>query len=257
MQKDICRADKDLNLAIDIGNSRLKAGVLSDGEVEESVLVQLADWQCALQYLMDRFHPRRAMICAVVEMPVGLLAMLENAGIKVYLLGATTPLPFHNDYRTPQTLGTDRMAAVAGAVMRWRGQNVLVVDAGSCVTYDVVRADGHYVGGNIAPGIKMRLKSMHEHTQRLPLVEKEGEAPIIGHDTETAMRTGALRGVGWEVMGLRRELQAMGLRPLRTVLTGGDARLIKEQCGLEEVEEDDFLVLRGLDYILRYNGQDD
>lgn len=216
-------------------------------------LVSASEWRPALEELVHTFLISRALICAVCEIPPALEDMLAGAGVKAQMLTACTRVPVINDYRSPRTLGADRLAAVCGAKMLLPGENVLVVDVGSCVTYDVLLRDGHYLGGNIAPGLKMRLLSMHEHTARLPLVDKEGPTPLIGFDTPTAMRSGAIRGITYEIRALGRDLRRE-YGKMRLLLTGGDAGLVKQMSGLR-VRTDDLLVLRGLDYIIRYNEQ--
>lgn len=242
-----------MNLVIDIGNSSIKAAVFDDGEIVAHVHVEEAEWQSALAQLCERGVVERALVCSVSEIPSGLLDFVSGQGAQTHILGLATRLPYINKYRSPQTLGADRMAAVAGAMMLWPKQNLLVVDVGSCVTYDVLRYDDgySYLGGTIAPGLRMRLLAMHEHTARLPLVEAAGETPVVGYDTPTAMRSGALHGIEYEIRGFHNQLiERYGA--VKLVLTGGDAALVKENSGLHDAE-DDLLVLRGLDYILRYN----
>lgn len=258
-----------MNLVVDIGNSSIKAAVTGDTpkfshscefrgprEIINHIHAGEAEWKAALDGLCAGKRIESALICSVSDIPHGLTDYIQSLGAQPKILGPGTKLPFVNDYQSPQTLGADRMAAVAGAMMLWPGENVLVVDVGSCVTYDVLDSEGHYLGGNIAPGFRMRLLSMHEHTARLPLVADEDRIPLIGYDTSTAMCAGALRGIGYEIRGFHNELKPMLVGPLRLVLTGGDARLVKEMCNLR-AEEDDMLVLRGLDYILRYNEDND
>lgn len=264
-----------MNLVVDIGNSSIKAAVFRDtpksdrfrgfrmNDASKSDRVQgdyihaeEAEWKSALGGLCAGKRIERALICSVSDIPSGLTDYMQSLGAQVKILGPRTPLPFVNDYQSPRTLGADRMAAVAGAMMLWPKENVLVVDVGSCVTYDVLNREGHYLGGNIAPGFRMRLLSMHEHTARLPKVADEDKIPLVGYDTPTAMCAGALRGIGYEIRGFYEELKPTLAGPVRLVLTGGDARLVKERCNLRAAE-DDMLVLRGLDYILRYNEDND
>ena len=101
-----------------------------------------------------------------------------------------TPVPVSIGYNTPLTLGTDRLAAVVGANDCSPGKDILVIDIGTCVTYDLISSSAEYLGGNISPGPTMRLKALHEYTSRLPLVERRGEAPLVGYSTETAIRSG-------------------------------------------------------------------
>ena len=162
-----------------------------------------------------------------------------------------TPVPIANSYHTPATLGSDRLAAAVGAAWLYQGSYVLVVDAGSCVTFDVVDSTGSYVGGNIAPGINMRLVAMHEHTRRLPLVGTTGETPAIGYDTETALRAGAVVGLQHEIEGYVSSLSRTS-DDLKVVLTGGDCESLHPDVAVPVYIEHN-LVAYGLNRVLLYN----
>ena len=133
---------------------------------------------------------------------------------------------------------------------QWSGENLLVVDAGSCVTYEACTPDTYH-GGNIAPGLRMRLRAMHEHTARLPEVEPDGDMPLFGNSTATAIRCGALRGIQYEIEGCARAME-QHYGKTRLILTGGDAPLINKTLNIEAIV-DRSLVLRGLNHILQYN----
>ena len=142
-------------------------------------------------------------------------------------------------YRTPHTLGVDRLAAVLGARSLQPQGHLLVIDAGTCITFDVLLADGRYIGGNISPGLSMRLAAMHAHTARLPLVDAQGELPLLGLDTPTA-----LRGIAYEIEGYVRRLREE-YGAISTFLTGGnrsDFPVSAESCTFA----DEYLVARGL-----------
>jgi type III pantothenate kinase len=158
------------------------------------------------------------------------------------------PMPLKIDYATPHTLGEDRIAAAVGAWSLFPGENSLVVDMGTAVTYDLVSADGHFKGGNIAPGIGMRLRSLHSFTARLPEVGGYGDTPLLGTDTATAMRAGAVRGVVGEIAYYRAMLPV----DTRIVLTGGWAHRVNEFLDFEATI-DPCLVTKGLLSILLYN----
>ena len=166
-------------------------------------------------------------------------------------LTASTPVPIKNDYSSPSTLGMDRLAAAVGAWSIEPGHDMLVIDAGTAITYDFVSASGVYKGGNIAPGKDLRFKSLHEHTGALPLVEDNGVVPMLGNDTETAIRSGVLNGIRYEMEGY---IEKMGcLFPsLLVFLTGGDAESfdIKAKRRIFALPN---LVLRGLVRIVEYN----
>lgn len=240
-----------MNLIVDIGNSFAKVAFFEGGE--------MLKWQRMDIDHVARFVGEselagkcgRCIVSATVDLPTELEETLRGLPARTVLLGAQLRLPFVNCYKTPHSLGTDRMAAVAGAQRMLPGENVLVIDVGSCVTYDVLTADGRYLGGNIAPGLLMRFRSMHEHTARLPLVDAAGDTPALGCDTETAMRAGVLRGVEFEIRGYIHYLYNK-LGQVKVVLTGGDADCFKDLLA-DVYVYDAHLVLRGLDFILQYN----
>lgn len=165
----------------------------------------------------------------------------------------TSQIPVRIGYHTPHTLGLDRIAAVVGASMECPGRPVLIVDAGTCVTYDLLTADGTFVGGNIAPGIRLRLLAMHEHTGKLPLVSDSGEIPEIGFSTETAMRAGATLGVAYEIEGYMARLNEI-YPDLFVFLTGGDALKLAAKIK-SRIFVNENLVLTGLNRILQENAK--
>ena len=113
------------------------------------------------------------------------------------------------------------MAADIGARSMMPEHTLLIIDAGTCLTFDVIGRDGTILGGAISPGINLRLKAMHEHTAALPLLDAEGEHPILGYDTPTSMRSGAINGIRWEIEGYIRTMQKM-YPDLHVFMTGGD-----------------------------------
>lgn len=240
-----------MNLIIDIGNSRAKVSLYDQGKM---LCHQTTDNQNLLAHISDSPYTARCKQCiisATADIPDLLVESLNKRSIKTLVLSGNTPLPFVNDYRTPLTLGSDRLAAVAGAVGTWAGENILIVDAGTCITYEVVTANGHYIGGNIAPGLKMRFAAMAEHTAHLPLTDAQGALPIVGYDTTTAMRAGVMRGLKYEIEGYIHYLYNK-YGKIRTILTGGDSQTLRELVEAEVVV-DNQLVSRGLDHILRHN----
>ncbi len=243
------------NATLDIGNSRVKLARFSGGRLEDlhTFAVEPATWTTLVETLTN--HPVQNFIYSTVGAtapPARLLQLRRLVPGLVLELTETTPLPFQNDYTSPATLGKDRLAALAGALAHYPGQACLVVDAGTCVTMDLLTADGRFIGGNISPGLQMRLRAMHEGTARLPLVEASGTLPdLLGTSTEGALRSGSIFGLQLEIEGLYARLrQKFG--PLTLVLTGGDAPLL---ASLPETELFTLpnLVLDGLNEILNYN----
>ncbi len=168
-------------------------------------------------------------------------------------LTAATPMPMGVRYSTPETLGADRLGAALGALAVFgTGRPMLVVDLGTAITYDLVSPDGIYLGGNIAPGIRARFRGLHEVAPALPLLSgaEDGETPVFGHSTETAIRAGVIRGVGAEILYYSRLLGPRGL----AVLTGGVATLLDEALGgLPGTKICPDLIHHGLKRLLEYN----
>lgn len=163
-----------------------------------------------------------------------------------------TPLPFRNAYRTPETLGRDRLAAVAGAQAIFSKKNCLVVDCGTCIKYDFLTAEGVYSGGNIAPGAAMRIRAMHTFTARLPEVPMKMPDELIGYSTETALQNGALRGAVLEIMGFI-ALFRESAPDLQVLLSGGDAAFFAPHLPVPALHVEPLLTLYGLNHILQYN----
>lgn len=205
------------------------------------------------RFLKDccEMHPsdiEKAIICSVTEDDGNDLDVLKKNGVEVMVFNHQTPTPIVNDYKTPHTLGLDRLAAAVGAWDKNKGKDILVIDMGSAITYDIVTAEGHYMGGNIAPGMSMRFEALHNYTSRLPRVGADGELPLWGYDTETAIRSGVISGIIGEITYYKKKLSDNHL----VILTGGDAELIAKKLDFA-VKLEYELVSIGLNRILLYN----
>lgn len=235
-------------LTIDQGNSSAKISLWEGPELIDAETFQRRLQRRDLEAVVRRFAPRKALCCSVTGNGGEMVEWLSRQGIEALELSSKLPLPLVIDYRTPGTLGPDRIAAAVGAWSLFPGENALVVDMGTAVTYDVVTAGGHYAGGNIAPGVGMRLRALRSFTARLPEVNGYGETPEFGHDTMTAMRAGAVRGVAGEINYYRSLLP----EATRVVLTGGWSKRVGPLLGFP-VTIDPCLVTKGLLSILLYN----
>lgn len=232
-------------LTIDEGNSSTKIGLWQGDNLvwERTCRVSGLD-ELARQACVD-LPVDTAIFCSVCgRRREEIEAALGSMARRLHVLSASMPLPVTLDYRTPATLGADRIAAAAGALAVAPGCTTLVVDMGTAITYDVVSADGHFIGGNIAPGIFVRLEALHHFTKALPLMETDGDCPRWGYDTETALRSGAIRGVVGELQYYRHCLPDEGA-PHRVILTGGSADLIIPYITSPIIVEPN-LVLKGL-----------
>lgn len=237
-----------LSLTIDQGNSRAKV-VVWDGNVPVSEQIYTDLTPDDLRPLMAQYPIDKA-IASSVAIPVDDVSdyLATEAGIHLIELRPGMATPLKVDYATPQTLGVDRLAAAVGAATLHPGKELLVVDAGTAVTYDRVTARGHYVGGNIAPGVGMRLRALNDFTARLPLVSSRGETRLWGNTTETALRSGAVNGVVAEIAYYRSRLPLGAV----TVITGGWGREIASKLDFE-TDYQEILVNCGLNSILNYH----
>lgn len=240
-----------MNLLIDIGNSLTKLA-MADGQkiipLQTFHDPSLLDFDYILSQLEQ---PENCILSGSGEILPGLHEMLASRFSKVIQLTHHTPVPVKLQYETKESLGMDRLAAVVGAHTIHPGQNCLIIDTGTAITIDLVTKNGFFMGGNISPGIRLRFLSLHEHTARLPLLEPEGDFPLLGSSTEKAIRSGILNGVKYELQGYVEELQK-NYSPLLVILTGGDALLLSKylQPG---IIVDLNLIFAGLNRILEFN----
>lgn len=241
-----------MDLVIDIGNTLAKLAVFNS----KSVMVFRSTVQeLELASKLDELEAEYPMIEWCIISSVGSVnaKQLERLEKRYALLHLTSdlPVPFINKYGSPQTLGVDRIALVSAAFNQYPNKNVLIVDAGTCITYDFIDAAGVFYGGAISPGLGMRYKAMHTFTDKLPLLVPNKHAPLIGESTSESMHSGVLCGITYEIEGYIKAYQE-DYPDLTIVLTGGDAQFL-----LDNLKNDIFantnLLLEGLLYILKYN----
>lgn len=240
-----------MNLCIDQGNSRTKIAVFDGNNIVFEANIDQAVTRDEINGILRDFQVENAILSSVVEENTLLEQHLQDACKNFICLNHLTPIPIMNTYQTPETLGKDRLAAVVGAVTILPEADLLVVDAGTAVTYDFVDASGVYHGGNIAPGIEMRLKALHTFTQKLPLVEVDAMAGFLGKDTQSAIQSGVLYGIVLEIDGYVERLM-LKYPKLSVFLTGGSAVLFDNKLK-SRIFADKNLVLTGLNRILQYN----
>lgn len=188
------------------------------------------------------------MLSSVITIDEEQRNIINTSAERVFWLDKDTPVPIKLEYRTPHTLGSDRLAAAVGAMNEAPGRNILIVDAGSAITIDFVDSNGTFRGGNISPGVKMRLEALHKFTERLPFIDKEGDTPTIGYDTNTAIRSGVIHGICHEIDGYITDFKNK-YPDLLVFLTGGDEKTLINKIK-SHIFADRFLVAKGLNYIL-------
>lgn len=248
-----------MNLTIDIGNTRTKIVAFEGCEPIAAVPLfhpdkdgtqQTDALEDAITDLARRLGTEWNALawCSTGKTAEGLAKKLQRHAPHVCRLTGLTSTPLRVDYATPHTLGADRLAAALGAVALQPGCDLLVVDVGTCVTCDFIEGGQRFAGGNISPGIQMRLRALHDYTEALPLIEPDGRLPLLGCDTETAIRAGVLLGLQAEITTLAQRLA--GTHPgLQVWLTGGESLRLHEALD-RPLHTDPHLVARGLNSLL-------
>ena len=242
-----------MNLIIDIGNSLTKLALFSKGTIRE--LIQSENLTISILHKLRSDYPevKNSILSSVKVVDPALLDYLENKFSPFIQLTESTTLPIINSYRTPNTLGKDRIAAAVGANNIFPGRNVLIIDAGTALTIDLVTAGNQYLGGNISPGLKMRFKSLHHFTGSLPLYSEKNDFSLIGDNTEEAIISGVQQGMILEIDGFIERMKER-YKELEVILTGGDSKFFDKKLK-SSIFVNQNLVLTGLNEILNFNVQ--
>ncbi|MCU0410718.1 MAG: type III pantothenate kinase [Bacteroidales bacterium] len=238
-----------MNLVIDIGNTAAKAA-LYDGTAMLQKERFTGDGTAHINSFLGDRSVKGAIVSSVSTDPAPLLRFLSGRVTVVHYLTWQSRYPFRISYKTPDTLGVDRLAAAAGAMLHHPGANLLVIDAGSALTIDVM-ADETYLGGSISPGLSMRFRALHEYTGRLPLAEPGRKFTFPGKSTRDAITGGVIMGLAFEINEYIRTFEERH-KNLTVVITGGDGELISSFADREMAFYPD-LVTDGLNYLLDYN----
>jgi len=241
-----------MNLCVDQGNSSTKVGVFSGDSIQQ-LYVYEEFTVIDLQKILVTFTIENCIISSVITTNDQLLTSLRQGVSHLIELSHTTPVPIKNTYETPETLGKDRLAAVVGAAFLKPNSDLLVIDAGTAITYDFIDANSVYWGGSISAGITIRLRGLHEFTKKLPLVEIALESDLLARNTKSALISGALNGIVFEMDGYITFLKNK-YPQLSTFLTGGSTFYFDTKLKNTIFAEKN-LVLIGLNRILQYNVQ--
>ncbi len=245
-----------MNLIVDAGNTYVKVAVFQEDKMllHESFLKEL------LPKKIEKILQTHTAIDQMITSSVTTLSdetkqFLENLSIKVHTLTHKTEVPFQNNYATPATLGVDRIALIVAAVSQYPKQNVLVIDAGTCITYDFKTEKETYLGGGISPGLQLRYKSLHLLTANLPLLAPKMPESYIGNSTENAIHSGVSVGVITEIDGIIERYKEQ-FEHLTVILTGGDTNFLAKRLKNTIFANSKFL-LQGLNNVLEYNRYND
>ncbi len=240
-----------MNLVIDSGNSLIKISVFKENREMHHEQFQISHFLKCIKSIFKKYPN----INTAIVSSVGTLDKKDIAVItlfcKVHEVSHKTKTPFKNSYATPTTLGVDRIALATGAFYNNPNANTLVIDAGTCITYDMINDYGEYLGGAISPGLAMRYKALHQQTSKLPLLSAEDILDFIGNSTNTCIHSGVINGITLEINGVIDQYNKR-FKDLTVILTGGDMLFLSKRTKNTIFAKPKFL-LEGLNYLLEYN----
>jgi len=239
-----------MNLAIDIGNTLVKSAVFDKGQMTGMQTLEEISVTELQRFTGQHTGISASIISTVKDIPAGIEEYLQN-NFLFFRFDSQLPIPITSAYSTTETLGADRLAAAVAAHSLMPSDNVLVINAGTAITYDLITADGIHHGGAISPGLLIRFKALNTFTGRLPLLDKITDAPLVGQSTDDSIRSGVLNGTLAEVDGMIERYSKL-YTGVKTILSGGnnnyfDKRLKNKTFAVPN------LVLVGLNITLEYN----
>lgn len=239
-----------MNLVIDVGNSFTKVGVFNSDTVVLTTSYATDELLLQLEKLQSEHAITRAIIAFVGYLTDEQLTQIA-ALFPLHVLTQHSRIPFTNDYATPHSLGVDRMALTAAAAVNYPSQDVLIIDMGTCITYDFITRDNRYLGGGISPGITMRYKALHTYTSNLPLLTPKVPIEMIGDNTENSIHSGIMEGARNEIDGFIASYKNK-YPNLTVILTGGDAHFLRDHIK-NHIFANPIFLLEGLNHILNHN----
>ena len=236
-----------MNLVVDYGNSSAKVAIFNHLDlIEKHTFSELNE----LRSFLQQSSAENLIVSSVTTEAKKVTEWAVNAKQK-FILSHTLPLPIRILYKTPHTLGVDRIAGACGALQLFPASCSLVIDAGTCITYDFIDASGNYHGGGISPGLMMRFKAVHTFTARLPLIQPTENPELIGNSTESSIQSGVIYGLAAEIDGIIGRYRSQ-YPDLKVILCGGDARFFENKLK-DSIFASPDLVLIGLNSVLIHN----
>lgn len=242
-------------LTVDIGNTRIKGAVFEGNTQIDTFFFIEKDFQKKIKNILKTHQKITDLVVASVG-DVEKESFLEfKKDLNVHFISHEDPFPFFNDYETPKTLGIDRMVLAAGATFQFPKQNKLVIDAGTCVTFDFIDDKNRYHGGAIAPGLRLRYQSLHNFTAKLPLLTLESPKDLIGKSTSDSIHSGVVNGLVYEIDGFIDEYRSRYSNFI-IILTGGDADFLAKRLKNTIFANSNFL-LESLNQTFQYKIKND
>jgi type III pantothenate kinase len=215
-------------LVIDIGNTRIKGAVFEHNTIVEQFSFLSDQLEIKLNAIVNKYTNCKDIVVANVgNKKKGTIQQMVPT-LKSHFITREWSFPFVNKYATPESLGIDRMVLASGAVLSYPNQSRLVIDAGTCITYDFIDSKNNYLGGAISPGIRLRYEALHCQTAKLPLLEHQYPDHFIGNSTHESIHVGVIQGVIHEIEGFMAQYQTENANII-IILTGGDADFLAKR----------------------------
>lgn len=242
-------------LAIDVGNTRIKSAVFEQDNLVELFVFDAQELQKKISIILKKFSKIEVLVVASVgKLDLDDFLFLENL-VKIEWITHNSAFPFVNKYATPSTLGIDRMILASGAVLQYPKQNRLVIDAGTCITYDFIDKNDTYIGGAISLGLRLRYKALNNYTAKLPLLDTIMPDSYIGNSTEESLHSGVVNGLLYEIEGFINRYEA-DYSKFTIILTGGDAVFLAKRLKNTIFANSNFL-LESLNQTFQYKIDND
>ncbi len=239
-----------MNLVVDIGNNFFKLGIFENSNLVFSFFDKNDKIDVEIEKIIRSYTKITSALISNVS-SIKINDILNKLNIKIYELDSTFIFPFKLNYKTPESLGNDRLALAAAATILFPNSNNLVIDAGTCITIDFIDNNNHFMGGSISPGVKMRYDSLNHYTANLPLLKNENNFNYPGDSTNASIHAGIIGGVSNEINGFIKQINSRNDK-VNVILTGGDAKILSKTLKITIFANQNF-ILEGLNSILNLN----
>ncbi len=243
-----------MNLCLDFGNTNCKAAIVEHDQITQQFSFLRANALQSVEDILVTYQPQNAILASVIRHDQQIVDLLNKHCKQAVVLDNNTALPFMNAYGTPEKLGVDRLALVAGAIKVFPKRNALVISLGTAITYNFITHSGFFRGGAISPGPRLRFESLYTQTDNLPLLREEmGFAPVLGFDTHSSMKSGVINGIVGEIQYFISEY-TRDFGDLAVILTGGYLPVFENKIK-SQIFADPKILMKGLNLILNHNAQ--
>ena len=239
-----------MNLVVDIGNNFFKLGIFENSNLVFSFFDKNDKIDVEIEKIIRSYSKITSALISNVS-SIKINDILNKLNIKIYELDSTFIFPFKLNYKTPESLGNDRLALAAAATILFPNSNNLVIDAGTCITIDFIDNNNHFIGGSISPGVKMRYDSLNHYTANLPLLKNENNFNYPGDSTNASIHAGIIGRVSNEINGFIKQINSRNDK-VNVILTGGDAKILSKTLKITIFANQNF-ILEGLNSILNLN----